>query len=80
METMTKKTMSGKVNKYRLTREKGFFTRHIWVYLNEKAYLHIIPTERNTGRMFKDCGEYGYLPYGELLQDFDNITLNNIPL
>lgn len=30
--------------------------------------------------MFKDCDEYGYLPCGELMEDFDNITLNNIPL
>lgn len=68
----------GRVSNYRLTREKGFITRHIWVYLNGRPYLHIMPTETGTGQVFKNCERYGYLPMGELLMNFDDITLNEL--
>lgn len=78
METKTIQTRSGKVYKYRLTREKGFFTSHIWVYLNDAPYLHIMPTATGTARVFKNCERYGYLPAGELMTDFENITLHDL--
>lgn len=78
METATRTTITGEVNTYLLTREKGFFTSHIWVYLNGKPYLHLMPTKTGTARMFKNCDEYGYLSMGELMADFEDITLNDL--
>ena len=78
METKTIQTRSGKVYNYRMTREKGFFTSHIWVYLNGAPYLHIMPMDNGNGKVFKNCEKYGYLPMMELCKGFEDITLNDL--
>lgn len=81
METKTRTFSNGKTIKYKLTRERGFFTSHIWVYRDEKPWLHFMPSG-NEGftKCFKNCGKYGYLPMGEVAVPFDQITLNRIYL
>lgn len=78
METKTVVSNNGVVRKYKMTREKGFFTSHIWVYLNGKPYLHVMPTDTGTGKIFKNCEKYGYLPMCELMVNFEDITLNEL--
>ena len=80
METLTKIINGAKVV-YKLTREKGFFTNHVWVYKNNIPLFHFMPSE-NAGfsRCFKNCGKYGYLPMGEIAVSFENINLSNIYL
>lgn len=78
METATRTTKNGDIENYLLTREKGFFTSHIWVYLNGKPYLHIMPTDNGNGKVFKNCEKYGYLPMLEICKGFEDITLNDL--
>ena len=81
METKTKIFPSGKAIEYKLTREKGFFTSHIWVYKDNKPYLHFMPSEnKGFSKCFKNCGKYGYLSMGEVAIPFEEITLNRIYL
>lgn len=81
METITKIYKDGRRATFLLTREKGFFTSHIWIYKDGKPHLHLIPS-KNKGwtRCFKNCGEYGFLSAGEIGRPFEEITLNNIYL
>lgn len=78
METITKRTKSGEDVNYRMTKEKGFFTSHLWVYKNEKPYLHIMPNESGRGKIFKYCEGFGYLAMCEIMKEFNNITLNDL--
>ena len=78
METARRTTASGDIYIFRMTREKGFFTSHIWVYLNDAPYLHIMPTATGTARVFKNCERYGYLPMLEICKGFEDITLNDL--
>ena len=64
---------------FRMTKEKGFFTSHIWVYKNGKPYLHIIPDDaNNSSRVHKNCEGSGYLPMGEIMKPFDSITIDDV--
>lgn len=71
---------NGKRINFRMTKENGFFTRHIWVYRDGKPYLHILPNPDNDYSVLvkKNCGEYGYLSIGELFVSFDNVTLEDV--
>ncbi len=78
METMTRTLNDGTTVNYSLTKEKGWFARHIWVYRNGTPYLHIMPTKKGTGRVFKNCEAYGWLSMCEIMADFDSIKLNDV--
>lgn len=70
---------NGKQVKFRMTREKGFFTSHIWIYKDGLPYLHIIPDKaNNSARVNKNCDKYGYLPMCELMKPFDEITIDDV--
>ena len=78
MEEITRTYPNGKRVNYRMTREAGFFTSHIWVYKDGKPYLHIMPTKQGTGQVFKNCDGYGYMSMCEIVRKFENIKLNDI--
>ena len=71
---------NGKKINFRMTKEKGFFTNHIWIYRDGKPYLHIIPNpeDENSVLVKKNCDGYGYMSMGELFVEFDNITLESV--
>lgn len=80
METKTKIFPSGKAIEYTLTREKGFFTSHIWIYKDGKPYLHFMPGDsEGWSKCFKFCGG-SYMSMGEVAISFNEITLNRIYL
>lgn len=81
METKTKTFPNGAKHTYKLTREKGFFTSHIWVWRDGKPFLHFMPSDQEGwSREFKNVEGYGYMPNGEINRSFDKITLENISL
>lgn len=78
MEKVTKTKRDGTPVVFTMTREKGFFTSHIWVYRDGRPYLHIMPTATGTSQIYKSVGGRGYMSAGELMQDFNTITINNV--
>ena len=78
MEEITRTFPNGKKVNYKMTREKGFFTSHIWVYKNGQPYLHILRTEAGTGKIHKNCEGYVYLPMCEIMCKFEDIKLNDV--
>lgn len=80
MEKKTKIFPSGKVVEYKMTKEKGFFTSHAWVYRDGKPWLHFMPS-KNAGfsQCFKNCGN-SYMSMGEVNCPFEELSLNRIYL
>ena len=80
MEKITKTMPIGTKVDYKLVREKGFFTSHIWVWRNDKPYLHIMPGKDGCSKVSENVEGHGYMPMGEISVNFDDITLSNISL
>jgi hypothetical protein len=80
MEQKTKTFPNGKVVTYQLTKDKGFFTRNIWVTKDGKPYLRFMPS---TAKGFSRCSKFVngvYVPMGDINTDFDRISLETIYL
>lgn len=78
METIVRTDLNGNPVTFTLSREKGFFTYHIWVYRNSRPYLHIMPDYENGCKVLKNVPGHGYLSMGTLCQDFEKITLDEL--